>query len=169
MLFRSHLDRLRPDQNIRFSIGGGYARLIEHIAVHRYYMGLDFKRDIGEDEAVCDWYDNVYKPIVEAIRKDDILRDFPDRTESDLYLWIIDHKHYLKQESHGDVTPEEAASDYAELFGAKPTLQRVGEAVGVVGGVVGAVGEAIGSIVSALVHAGDADGPPDETRRTPPP
>jgi hypothetical protein len=96
-LDRTHLDGLRPDQSIRFSIGGGYARLIEHIAVHRYFMGLDHKRDISEDEAVVDWYDNVYMPIIEAIRKDDILEDFPGRTEADLYLWIMDHKHYLKE------------------------------------------------------------------------
>ena len=39
-LERTHLDQLRPDQHIRFTIGGAYERLIEHIAVHRYFMGL---------------------------------------------------------------------------------------------------------------------------------
>lgn len=159
-LERTRLDQLRPGQNIRFSIGGGYARLIEHIAVHRYYMGLNLRRDIGEDEAVTDWYDNVYMPIVEAIRKEDILKEFPGRTEADLYLWIIDHKHYLKEECDCEPTPEEAAADYVENYGEKPRLQRVGEAVE-------AVGEALGHLVSAIVSP-SGDTPPDETRRTPP-
>jgi len=167
-LERTHLDRLRPDQNIRFSIGGGYVRLIEHIAVHRYFMGLELKRDIGEDEAVCDWYDKVYLPIVEAIRHEDILRDFPGRTESDLYLWIIDHRHYLRAESHHEVTPEQAASDYAAQFGEKPALQRVGDAVNTVGHAVGAVGDVIGTFVGTLVHPEGKNNPPDETPRTPP-
>ena len=110
-LERSRLDKLRPEQNIRFSIGGAYERLIEHIAVHRYYMGLDLKRDIGEDEAVMDWYDNVYLPIIGAVRSQNVLEDFPRRTEADLYLWVIDHQHHLKESgSDPDVTPEEAAT-----------------------------------------------------------
>src|SRR4030095_13899370 len=89
-LERTRLDKLRPDQNVRFSIGGGYERLIEHIAVHRYFMGLDLKHNISEDGAVTDWYDNVYMPIVKAVREENILKEFPGRTEADMYLWIID-------------------------------------------------------------------------------
>jgi hypothetical protein len=153
-LDRTHLDVLQPEQNIRFSIGGGYARLIEHIAVHRYYMGLDLKRDISEDEAVADWYDNVYMPIVQAIRKTGILDDFPGRTEADLYLWIIDHQHYLKEECDCEMSPEETASDYAENYGERPPLTRLQEA--------------LGTIVSAVRPLARDDGnPPDETRRTP--
>jgi hypothetical protein len=129
-LERTRLDALRPEQNIRFSIGGGYARLVEHIAVHRYFMGLDLKRDIGADEAVIDWYDNVYMPIVEAIRKECILEEFPRRTEADLYVWVIDHKHYLKEECGCDVAPEEAATDYMEQFGERPALRRMQDAIG---------------------------------------
>lgn len=128
-LERTRLDVLRPEQNIRFSIGGGYARLLEHIAVHRYFMGLDLKRDISEDEAVTDWYDNVYMPIVEAIRREGILEDFPGRTEADLYLWIIDHKHYLKEACGCEVPPEEAAADYAEHYAERTPLRRVQEAL----------------------------------------
>lgn len=138
-LDRTRLDVLRPDQNIRFSIGGGYARLIEHIAVHRYYLGLNFKRDISEDEAVMDWYDNVYRPIVDAIRTEGILEDFPERTEADLYLWIIDHKHYLKEDQGRDVPPEEAATNYAEQYGEKPRIRRVQDALGNIVGAVGSI------------------------------
>ncbi|MFC1463286.1 MAG: DUF4032 domain-containing protein [Candidatus Brachytrichaceae bacterium NZ_4S206] len=138
-LERTRLDILRPEQNIRFSIGGGYARLLEHIAVHRYFMGLDLQREVSEDEAVTDWYDNVYLPIVEAIRKEGILQDFPGRTEADLYLWIMDHKHYLKEHCGCDVPPEEAVADYAEHFAEKPPLRRVQEALDHIVDAIGAV------------------------------
>jgi hypothetical protein len=155
-LERTRLDALRPEQNIRFSIGGAYARLIEHIAVHRYYMGIEQKRDIGEDEAVIDWYDNVYMPIIDAIRSEQILADFPSRTEADLYLWIIDHKHYLREGCGCDVPPEEAATDYAEQFSEKPPLARLQSALGEF---VGAVG--------SILPRGDGERMPDETRRSP--
>jgi hypothetical protein len=130
-LLRTRLDKLRPEQNLRFSIGGAYAQVLEHIAVHRYYMGLEQKRDIGEDEAVIDWYDKVYLPIVNAVREDKILDDFPDRTESDLYLWMIDHQHYLREQCEDcGIDAEEAVTDYAERFGEKPILKRVASAVG---------------------------------------
>jgi hypothetical protein len=154
-LERTHLDVLRPEQNIRFSIGGGYARLIEHIAVHRYFMGLDLKRDISEDEAVSDWFDNAYMPIIKAIREEGILHNFPNRTEADLYLWIIDHKHYLKDTLGYEVPAEKAAADYAEHYAEKPALQRIGDVIG-----------ALGAIVSAVIH--NDGSPPDERHGSPP-
>ncbi len=121
-LERTRLHLLRPDQNIRFSIGGGYARLLEHIAVHRYFMGLERRREVSEDEAVADWYDNLYMPIVEAIRKTGALSDFPGRTEADLYLWIMDHRHFLKEHYGHDVSPEQATADYARQYAQKSRL-----------------------------------------------
>lgn len=128
-LERTHLDKLRPEQVIRFSIGGAYARLVEHIAMHRYFMGLDLKRDISDEEAVLDWYDNVYMPIVRAIREENILKHFPGRTEADLYLWIIDHKHFLTEASGSEITPEDAAADYARNYSPRPPLKRMQDAV----------------------------------------
>jgi hypothetical protein len=110
-LERTTLDKLRPDSQLDLTILGGYERLLEHIAVHRYYMGLDFKRDIADEEAVTHWYDQVYMPLVEAIRKTGVLEKFPNRTETDLYLWVIDHQHYLRESQPG-VTPEQAAEHF---------------------------------------------------------
>lgn len=118
-LERTHLDELRPDQNIRFTIGGGYARLLEHIAVHRYFMGLEQGRFIPEEEAIADWYDNVYLPLVRIIREQDILKHFPERTEADLYLWIIDHQHFLREQFGPQVQPEEAARHFADHYSSR--------------------------------------------------
>jgi hypothetical protein len=112
---KTRIDKLRPDQNIRFSEPGGYARLVEHIAVHRYFLGEERQLKIPWGEAVASWYDNVYLPVVAAICQHNILSDFPRRTEADLYLWITDH-HYFLHEQDQDIDLEEAAVDFAERY-----------------------------------------------------
>lgn len=114
-LERTGLDKLRPDANIKLNIPDGFTRMLEHIAVHRYFMGLDFKRDISEHEAVTHWYDKVYLPIVTIIRESGLLDEFPDKTEGDLYLWTLDHQHYLYQEEGQPLQPpEKAAKQFIE-------------------------------------------------------
>ena len=112
---RTGIDRLRPDADINLTVPDGFVRMLEHIAVHRYFMGIDWKRDIGEEEAVKHWYDTVYMPIVMIIRESMILDEFPDKTEGDLYLWTLDHQHYLiEQKGAGLRPPEEAAREFIE-------------------------------------------------------
>ena len=104
----------RPEQEIEFTISGAYKILLEHIAVHRYFLGLEREEAIPWQEAVLSWYDNLYLPIVEIIRQQGILTEFPGRREADLYLWIIEHHYYLKEE--GEVDFAEAAGDFAEEY-----------------------------------------------------
>jgi len=115
-LERTRLDHIRPQQKVmRLTIAGGYQQLIEHIAVHRYFMGLDLQREVSDAEAVGHWYDTVYLPIVEAIRKHDMLAGLSHRTETDLYLWIVDHLYYLR-ETQGGVDIDQAIEDFANPF-----------------------------------------------------
>jgi hypothetical protein len=113
-LERTRLDVLRPESRIRLTIPGGFDRMAKHIAVHRYFMGIDLKRDISEEEAVAHWYDTVYLPIVKVIRRSKILKEFPGRTEGDLYLWVLDHQRYLFEEGQSLQPPEEAAREFIE-------------------------------------------------------
>jgi hypothetical protein len=75
----------------------GYERLLDHISVHRYYRGIETKKDISWHDASISWRDSVYRPMIEAIRKSDILEQFPGKTETDLYLFVMDHLHHLRQ------------------------------------------------------------------------
>ena len=109
-LERSHLDVLRPGSNIDLTIPDGFDRILEHIAVHGYFMGLDLKRDITDAEEVTDWYDKVYLPIVNVIRSCDILDDFPEKTEGDLYLWVLDRQRYLHDTGTRSLQPPEVAA-----------------------------------------------------------
>ncbi|MDY7077228.1 MAG: hypothetical protein SXV54_09920 [Chloroflexota bacterium] len=127
-LERTRLDELRPAQSIEFTIGGGYERLLEHIAVHRHFLGLEQQRFIPEDEAVCDWYENLYLPLVRIIHGKGVLADFPGRTEADLYLWIMDHQHYLREQFGPRVETEQAAEHFADHYTTRP-IKRVLHAV----------------------------------------
>jgi hypothetical protein len=113
-LDRTGLDRLRPGAVIEVSIPDGYSRILEHIAVHRYFMGLDQQRDISEEEAVTHWYDTVYLPIVKVIRERDILGELPGKTEGDLYVWVLDHQNFLFDQGQDLSPPEVAAEQYVD-------------------------------------------------------
>lgn len=117
-LERTHLDELHPGLNIKLTVPDGFDRMLEHIAVHRYFMGLDLKRDITEQEAVLHWYKTVYMPIIEVIRESNVLGDFPGKTEGDLYLWTLDHQQYLSSEEGQPLQPPgEAARQFIEEHG----------------------------------------------------
>jgi hypothetical protein len=116
-LERTQLDRLRPDQCIEFTIASSYERLLEHIALHHDSMGQEASRPASREEAICDWYDHVYLPLVRIIREKDILADFPSRTEADLYLWIVDHQRYLREQCGPGVIPERIAEHFAKRYG----------------------------------------------------
>jgi len=113
----TQLDKLRPNVSIDFTSLGRYDDLLEHISAHRWYMGIEQKRPIDWQEAVLDWYDTVYMPLAQIIERTGILRDFPRHTVGDLYLWIMDHRWYLREESGEEIGMETAALRYTETYG----------------------------------------------------
>ncbi len=128
-LERTRIDFLRPGANVTVTSPGAYADLLEHIEVHRYFMGLDQKREVPFDEAVTHWYDTVFSPVVEVIKKGDILSEFPGRTHADLYLWILRHRAELEKELNWEIRTETAAADFAARRSAAPdrVITRVGK------------------------------------------
>ncbi len=108
-LDRTALDELRPDADVRVTTAGAFERLSEHIDVHRYFMGLDESRDVTYAEAVAHWYDTVYLTVVERIRALGLLRGFEGRTETDLYLWLSEHRGKLASELGLELPPESIA------------------------------------------------------------
>ena len=90
------VDELRPDAEIIVSLPGKYEKILEHIHVHQYYLGLDWQRPVDYAEAVTSWYDNAYRPAIEGIREQNLLAEFPGRTEADAYIWIMEHREALE-------------------------------------------------------------------------
>ena len=113
----THIDEILPDVALTLSFPGQYETIEEHIRVHRHYMGLEQEREIPWEEAVHHWYEHVYQPIVETIREQNILKEFPELTETDIYLWVLDHQTYMQEELGWSIRPEKAAADLVEIKG----------------------------------------------------
>jgi nucleotide-binding universal stress UspA family protein len=112
-LEKTEIKKFFPNVDLSVTVPGQYVKLLEHIEAHRYFMGLDFQRDIPYQEAVKHWYEAVYRPFLEPIRERGILRWFPDRTETDLYLWVSEHLTALQEDLGWSVSPDDAAIDLA--------------------------------------------------------
>jgi hypothetical protein len=104
-LEQTQLDKNRPDskQHIDFTEPGGYQKLLRHIGLRQYFLskpinGKAVKEQVSFQEAATDWYDQVYLPLIEAVQQADILNDFPNRRESDLYIWLVTHQQALSQQ-----------------------------------------------------------------------
>jgi nucleotide-binding universal stress UspA family protein len=119
-LERTNIDEVRPDADLTVTVPGQYEVLGEHIEVHRHFIGLEQERHIPYEEAMAHWYDEVYLPVVESIRQRGILRDFPHRTDTDLYLWLAEHRATLEEGLDWGISPEMAADDLVESFSQKP-------------------------------------------------
>lgn len=115
-LEQTKLDKLRDKVCIKFTALGSYDQLLEHISAHRWYMGIDQDRPVSWEDAVLDWYDNIYMPVVNIIAENNMLRDFPGHMPGDLYLWIMDHRWYLIQNTDEEPGLQTAALSYDAQF-----------------------------------------------------
>ncbi|HEX2979500.1 MAG TPA: universal stress protein [Anaerolineaceae bacterium] len=110
-LEKTRFDELVPNEELRLTVPGTYRLLEEHLRVHQYFMGIDLKRDVPFPEAVVHWYQEVYLPVKKAILEQGVLREFPGRTETDLYMWISEHRYLLEKDMGWRIRPEVAAAD----------------------------------------------------------
>jgi nucleotide-binding universal stress UspA family protein len=104
---------LRPGVDLSVTVPGQYEKLLEHIQIHRYFMGIDFQHDISYPEAVGHWYDTVYTSITEPVRERGLMRWFPGRTETDMYLWVSEYRAGLESQLGWSIRPETAAQNLA--------------------------------------------------------
>jgi hypothetical protein len=130
-LAKTNLDQLRSDSLIELTEPGRFRILLRHIHVHRYLRNLDLER-IGADyrltweDAVESWYDNVYMPMVHAIREQNLLVDFPKRTEADLYLWVAHQRERIAQQyGLAPLSPEASVATFAETHSDRPLNRTV--------------------------------------------
>ena len=109
-LAESGLERVRPHhQVLKLSERWRYADLMGHIYLHKYVMEKMTGKTISIEEAAGNWYDNVYRPALTLIQKYNVLEQLDVRTETDLYLWLVDHLRGIR-EQYGDEAPSRKIS-----------------------------------------------------------
>lgn len=108
--------------DLDFSEPGRYDTIKEHIQVHKYFLNQHITEEIPFYQALYSWHENVFQPICQAIDAENLLALFPERTTSDLYLFLVAHWDELKRKFGRFVEIEEAA----ESFKAKVKLTKPG-------------------------------------------
>jgi len=72
---------------IVFTCLGCYRDLSGQIETYRKGMEVKTGKPVSYQEAYSAWHQEVYGTAVKAIRQDNLLDLFPDRTEADLFIW----------------------------------------------------------------------------------
>ena len=96
----TQLHRTRPQARLECSRLGRYDEIMQHIVGHRYFLSLEQHRDVPLQEAAASWYDHVYHPIAEAIRKHKVVEQLHGWTEADLYVEIT--RRWLELSKEGE-------------------------------------------------------------------
>jgi hypothetical protein len=117
------LKKSRPDIRIRVTATGEYDFLLGQI--NKLMVQLNENRKVDSkimsfEEAAQIWYDNIYLPAIETIKNYGILEKFPNRTKTDLYVWINEHKRFLSLKYGRDIVIKFAAKDFLLRFAKSP-------------------------------------------------
>jgi len=117
------LKQNRPEIKIRITVPGQYDFLLSQINKLMVQLNENKKADeklITFKETSLIWYDNIYLPAIEIIKNYGILEKFPNRTKTDLYIWINEHKRYLSLKYGREVVIKFAAKDFLYRYSKNP-------------------------------------------------
>ena len=127
-LTNTGIDESCPQADLDITAPGRYKILEKHIELHRQRMNnAENNENTSVQEVACHWYREIYLPTIKVIRNRGILRGFPKRTETDLYVWIADHQEKLHENLGWSVDVDAAAADLVDQRGegVKRKLARV--------------------------------------------
>ncbi|MDR2247872.1 MAG: transcriptional regulator [Treponema sp.] len=114
---KTRFGELSGCRDLDFSIPGQYDTIYNHILGHKYFMNQNVAGEIPFETALVSWYAEVYEPIISIIRKEWLLVQFPDRTASDLYVWLVKHWDFLKKKYGVHYSLSDAARDFRVKYG----------------------------------------------------
>ena len=130
-LEKTNLDRLRPEANLLMTFCGQYPVLLGQINAECCLLGdgnLECEREDWET-AVAKWYDEVYMPIVKIIRELGVMRRFPERTETDIYVLLSERREELEEALAWRLDPQTVVPELLQEQEPRPLLARVMDAV----------------------------------------
>ena len=113
-LEQTGLNRIREQAELRTTIPGGYQKLLDEISAYRSRIEERDHRESSLQEAAQGWRHEIYLPFAEAVRERGMMRWFPDRTVTDLYVWMAKHRNELEKELGWNIRPEVAAEAFVQ-------------------------------------------------------
>lgn len=112
-LEETQLAETRPDSDLQMTFAGYFDLMRYQISWHQKRLEAKEGRSVSVEEAAASWYDNVYLPVVELIRQQGILRHFPRRTETDIYVLLVEYRSELEEALGWEIDTRTAVSDFA--------------------------------------------------------
>ncbi|MDR0554153.1 MAG: transcriptional regulator [Treponema sp.] len=114
---KTKFGELTGDYTLKFSLPGQYDVIYNHILVHKYYLNQRVEGELPFADALISWYNNVYLPIIQIIKDEQLYLQFPGRNSSDLYVWIVKHWDFLKKKYGVYYSISDAARDFSVKYG----------------------------------------------------
>jgi hypothetical protein len=136
---KTEFGKLTGCGDLDFTMPGRYDVIYNHILVHKYYINQDREEEISFSNALVSWYNEVYLPVINIIRDQWLTLNFPGRSPSDLYVWIIKHWDFLKKK-YGAYSLSEAARDFSLKYG--QSRGRFFRLLAILAGRIGRIGKA---------------------------
>lgn len=103
--------------------------LLQHIGEHKWYLSERRGAEVQLVEAAEDWYKEVFKPVCRIFSEHGLLKFFPDKTASTLYVEVMEHKYYLSELEKRDVGLVVALKDYLNKFAAHDPIRSIVSAI----------------------------------------
>jgi nucleotide-binding universal stress UspA family protein len=108
-LEQTGLNKIPEFMDLRITIPGGYQKLLDEICVCRCQIEEEDQKECTLQDSAESWYREIYLPFAEAVRERGMMRWFPNRTVTDLYVWMSEHRGELEKELGWSIRPEAAA------------------------------------------------------------
>jgi hypothetical protein len=96
---------------IRLTELGGYDTILGQIIYYQYVLSQLDEEEMSFEAAAGAWYTMLYESIVQVFEETGILDLFPDRTATDLYIWLTKHLRELQACYGEDIQIEDMARD----------------------------------------------------------
>jgi hypothetical protein len=65
-----------------------YLELLENLQVHGFHLMREQGRVLEQAEIAADWYDRIYAPVLGAIERDRLGKEYRDAPDADLFLLL---------------------------------------------------------------------------------
>ena len=108
-LEQTGLNKTQEYLELRITIPGGYQKLLDEVCVCHCQMEEERQKECSLQDSAESWYREIYLPFAEAVRERGMMRWFPGRTITDLYVWMSEHRDELEKELGWSIRPEAAA------------------------------------------------------------
>ena len=111
----TNLDRQVPDIDLLMTVAGHYQTLVKQIDLQHQRLIEEAASESNQpssQDAAFAWYESAYLPIINIVRDLGVMRRFPKRTETDIYVLLCERREEL----------ELALGWHLELGEALPTL-----------------------------------------------